>query len=55
MENDSLVAAVEPGGLLVLECSPIKEVSAFRFWEMTRAKKYGATKLLFCIHKEFPG
>ena len=55
MENDSLVAAVEPGGLLVLECSPIKEVSAFRLWEITRTKKYGATKLLFCIHKEFPG
>ena len=52
MENDSLVAAVEPGGLLVLECSPIKEVSAFRFWEITRAKKYGSTKLLFCIPKK---
>jgi 16S rRNA (guanine966-N2)-methyltransferase len=52
LENESLVAAVQPGGLLVLECSPIKEMSAFRFWEITRAKKYGATKLLFCVRKE---
>jgi 16S rRNA (guanine966-N2)-methyltransferase len=55
MENESLVAVIEPGGLLVLECSPINELNAFRFWEITRAKKYGATKLLFCIHKKFPG
>ena len=51
MENESLVEAVEPGGLLVLECSPIKEVGAFRYWEIIRAKKYGSTKLLFCIPK----
>jgi len=55
MENNSLVAAVEPGGLLVLEFSPIKEVSAFRSWEITRTKRYGATKLLFCLHKNLPG
>jgi 16S rRNA (guanine966-N2)-methyltransferase len=55
MENKSLAAAVEPGGLLVLECSPLREFGAFRFWEITRAKKYGATKLLFCIHKDLPG
>ena len=55
MENKSLVAAIEPGGLLVLECSPIKEVDKFRLWEITRAKKYGATRLLFCIHKRLPG
>jgi 16S rRNA (guanine966-N2)-methyltransferase len=54
MENDALVAAVEPGGLLVLECSPGKDVSSSRFWEITRAKKYGATKLSFCIHKNPP-
>jgi 16S rRNA (guanine966-N2)-methyltransferase len=54
MENESLLTAVEPEGLLVLECSPIKEVSAFRFWEITREKKYGATKLLFCIRKNLP-
>jgi 16S rRNA G966 N2-methylase RsmD len=55
LEDKFLVAAVEPEGLVVLECSPIKEVSASRFWEIIRAKKYGATKLLFCIHKKLPG
>jgi 16S rRNA (guanine966-N2)-methyltransferase len=55
MDSESLIAAVEPDGLLVLECSPIKEASGFRFWEVTRAKKYGATKLLFCIHHKLPG
>lgn len=55
MENESLVAAIEPGGLLILECSPVKEESVFRLWEVTRAKKYGATKLLFCTHKQLPG
>jgi 16S rRNA (guanine966-N2)-methyltransferase len=55
LEDKFLVAAVEPEGLLVLECSPIKEVSASRFWEIIRAKKYGAAKLLFCIHKKLPG
>jgi 16S rRNA G966 N2-methylase RsmD len=55
MKNESLMTAIEPGGLLVLECSPIKEASDFRFWEVARAKKYGATNLLFCVHKELPG
>ena len=55
MENESLVAAMEPDGVLVLECSPVKELTAFRFWEIIRAKKYGATKLLFCTPKELPG
>ena len=55
MENESLVAAMEPGGVLVLECSPVKELTVFRFWEIIRAKKYGATKLLFCTPKELPG
>ncbi|MBV8141577.1 MAG: 16S rRNA (guanine(966)-N(2))-methyltransferase RsmD [Verrucomicrobia bacterium] len=52
MENESLPAAVEPGGLLVLECSPTKQAKDFRFWEVTRAKKYGATNLLFCVPKK---
>jgi 16S rRNA (guanine966-N2)-methyltransferase len=54
MENESLAAAVEPGGLLVLESAPSKEVNRSQFWEITRAKKYGATKLSFCIHKDSP-
>jgi 16S rRNA (guanine966-N2)-methyltransferase len=55
MENQYLVAAIGPEGLLVLECSPKKDVSASRFWEVTREKKYGATKLLFCVPKTVAG
>jgi len=55
MENESLATAVEPGGVLVLECSSLKEVNEYRLWEITRAKKYGATKLLFCTPKSLPG
>ena len=54
MENASLIAAVEPGGLLVLESSPGKELAPSRFWEITRAKKYGGTKLSFCVHRNLP-
>ncbi|MBV9643698.1 MAG: 16S rRNA (guanine(966)-N(2))-methyltransferase RsmD [Verrucomicrobia bacterium] len=54
MENGSLVAAIEPDGLLVLECSPMKELSNFQFWDVIRSKKYGATNLFFCVHKELP-
>jgi 16S rRNA (guanine(966)-N(2))-methyltransferase RsmD len=53
MENASLAAAVEPGGLLVLECSPTQEVIHSRFWEISRTKKYRATNLYFCFHKDF--
>lgn len=55
MENDSLSKAVEPGGVVVLECSPLRELGDFRLWEITRAKKYGSTNLLFCIRKNTPG
>jgi 16S rRNA (guanine966-N2)-methyltransferase len=55
MESKTLVAAIEPGGLLVLECSPTKGPDTFRFWEITRAKRYGATKLLFCVPKKLTG
>jgi 16S rRNA (guanine966-N2)-methyltransferase len=54
MENQSLAAAVEPEGLLVLESSPGQELDPSRFWEITRAKKYGGTKLSFCIHRNLP-
>jgi len=55
MESESLRAAVEPGGLVVLECSPMQQTKDFRFWEVARAKKYGATNLLFCLPKKLPG
>jgi len=55
LATESLAAAVEIGGLLVLERAPTDEPVSSRYWDVTRAKKYGATELLFCIHKELPG
>jgi 16S rRNA (guanine966-N2)-methyltransferase len=55
LENESLAAVVEPGGLLVVERAPTDKPITSPYWEITRAKKYGAALLLFCIHKELPG
>ena len=55
LANESLVAAVERGGLLVLERAPTGDPVSSPYWEVTRAKKYGGAELLFCIHKELPG
>ena len=52
LRNESLAAVVEPGGLLVLERAPADKPVSTSYWEITRAKKYGATQLLFCIRKE---
>jgi 16S rRNA (guanine966-N2)-methyltransferase len=51
----SLVAAVEPDGVFVLERSPVKGETVSRFWEVTRQKRYGATEVLFCAHKKLRG
>jgi 16S rRNA (guanine966-N2)-methyltransferase len=55
LANKSLAAAVEPGGLLVLERAPTDDPVASPYWDVTRAKRYGATELLFLIHKKLSG
>jgi 16S rRNA (guanine966-N2)-methyltransferase len=52
LDSAAVVAAVEPGGVLVLERSPVKGETVSGFWEVTRQKKYGATEVLFCVHKK---
>jgi 16S rRNA G966 N2-methylase RsmD len=52
LDREVLVAAVEPAGVLIIERSSAKGEIASRFWEVTRQKKYGATEVLFCVHKE---
>ena len=51
----ALVAALEPSGVFVLERSPVKAETVSGFWEITRQKKYGATEVLFCVHKKLRG
>jgi 16S rRNA (guanine966-N2)-methyltransferase len=50
LSSESLAGLVEPGGLLVLERAPAEKPGSSPYWEVTRAKKYGATELLFFIH-----
>jgi 16S rRNA (guanine966-N2)-methyltransferase len=55
LDREALSANVEPGGVLVIERSVAKGEKAYRWWEVTRRKKYGATEVLFCVHKKLPG
>jgi 16S rRNA (guanine966-N2)-methyltransferase len=55
LECEALVAAVEPAGVLVIERSSAKGETTSRFWEITRKKNYGATEVLFCVHKKLLG
>jgi 16S rRNA (guanine966-N2)-methyltransferase len=47
LSNERLAAVVEPGGLLVLERVATGKIQPSRYWEVTRAKKYGTAELLF--------
>jgi 16S rRNA (guanine966-N2)-methyltransferase len=51
LDSEALIAAVEPGGILVIERSWAKGETALRFWEVTRKKRYGANEVLFCVQK----
>jgi 16S rRNA (guanine966-N2)-methyltransferase len=55
LDRETLVAAVESGGVLVIERFSPKGETTSRFWEITRKKRYGATEVLFCVHKKLPG
>jgi 16S rRNA (guanine966-N2)-methyltransferase len=47
LENESLPGLLSNGGLFVLEKRPEEELSVPEPWQPTRAKKYGATEVLF--------
>jgi 16S rRNA (guanine966-N2)-methyltransferase len=51
----ALAGVVEPDGILVIERSSANGETPPGFWEVTRQKRYGATEVLFCVHKKFPG
>jgi 16S rRNA (guanine966-N2)-methyltransferase len=50
LSNERLAAVVEPGGLLVLERVATGKIQPSRYWEVTRAKKYGTAQLVFFAH-----
>jgi 16S rRNA (guanine966-N2)-methyltransferase len=52
LQNTNLRAAVD--GLLVLERAPARLDLPLSFWEVTRAKRYGSTEVLFCAPAKGP-
>jgi 16S rRNA (guanine966-N2)-methyltransferase len=47
LENVSLAEMLEPTGIFVLEKRPAEKMPPMPLWEITRARKYGATEVLF--------
>jgi 16S rRNA (guanine966-N2)-methyltransferase len=47
LKSDSLARALAPDGIFVLEKMPGKKLPAHPAWEIVRAKKYGATEVVF--------
>ena len=45
----ALSAAIDPGGILVVERSPAKDEEPSCIWEITRSKNYGKTEVIFCV------
>lgn len=47
LENVSLTEMLEPAGIFVLEKRSAEKMPVMPLWELTRARKYGATEVLF--------
>jgi 16S rRNA G966 N2-methylase RsmD len=47
LESAELAALLEPSGIFVLEKRPTEKMPASDLWDVNRAKKYGATEVLF--------
>jgi 16S rRNA (guanine966-N2)-methyltransferase len=49
LQFKALSTALDPGGILVLERTPVKNEPASCVWQVTRSKKYGKTEVIFCV------
>jgi 16S rRNA (guanine966-N2)-methyltransferase len=47
LESSELGGLLEPSGVFVLEKRPAEKMPALRLWDITRARRYGATEVLF--------
>jgi len=47
LTNGALARLVEPDGVFVLEKRPTEQTPAIKVWDILRARKYGATQVLF--------
>ena len=50
LANENLARLLEPAGIFVLEKRPDEQLVCSDLWEVTRAKRYGATEVLFLRH-----
>ncbi len=50
IENRKLADLLEPSGIFVLEKRPEEQLLSSGLWETVRAKKYGATEVVFLVH-----
>ena len=47
LESQELAAMLEPAGVFVLEKRPAEKLPPTSLWQVTRARRYGATEVLF--------
>ena len=47
LESRELAALLEPSGIFVLEKRPGEKIPSAVLWDVTRARRYGATEVLF--------
>jgi 16S rRNA G966 N2-methylase RsmD len=47
LTNKGLAQLLEPDGVFVLEKRPTEQTPAIKAWDIVRARKYGATEVLF--------
>ena len=47
LANEALVRLLQPDGIFVLEKRPTEQTPAIKVWDIVRARKYGATEVLF--------
>jgi 16S rRNA (guanine966-N2)-methyltransferase len=47
LSNVALPELITSGGVLVLEKRPVENIPETKLWQVVRAKKYGATEVLF--------
>jgi len=47
LESHQLAEMLEPSGVFVLEKRPAEKIPASALWNVTRARRYGATEVLF--------
>jgi 16S rRNA (guanine966-N2)-methyltransferase len=54
LEDTQLPGMLEPAGVFVLEKRPTEKMPSSDLWEITRARKYGATEVLFLQRTSIP-